>query len=648
MTTSTADKVLDALRSFDLKRESDGQYRCNSPLRPGSNSHGFSVTIDDGEHGAFDDKVSGDSGSLYKLAALLGIETPKGDRAPVADTKRAYRDLADYAVAHGLTADDLLKSGWEDVQTYQGRPALAFRTATGTRYRFLDGEKPYYKSENGYKACWYGLTRAMELARQNDKPLVLCNGEISTIAAQKAGIPACCVTGGEKRLPQDALDALDTLWKGGVWLAYDCDDTGRRVAEEVAGQLPHAVAIDLGMGDKGDLADFVMLHTATAAEALAKLAVVAPKTDSQKTDAELLMSAVDTLAKSMRATDRSGVDMDTALAAARSQLDRISMKLARPVVRSFADLIHEQLQQAAERVEATEANGGVSPFEIEGLRSGLAGIDSTLHGFRPEIYVVYGATGSGKTFFAVSLAREFLKQAPGFIVSTELQPGRWINRLVASMARVSTSEIRQGWYSERGAWQRVKDAYGQLAEMNCHVLDASSPTPSLIRAAFLQGMDAGYAYEWMIVDSASKMRFPGATGIYDTTVGVSNGLQDLMRETNVPVIITNQVGRDVAERPQGKKIPQLEDAYGGGVIEHNAGAVIGLYHHHYYVKRGLEPESTEMPEGVVLARFLKMRDEDDSAVPTIKLHLVGGMGFYNWNGVTQTTSEMIEKGLRVS
>lgn len=624
MTLSTADKVLEALRSYGLKRDGDNQWRCNSPLRAGSNSHGFRVVLHDGEHGAFDDKVSGDSGSLYDLAKALGIDVPHG--APVADTKRRYEGLADYAQAHGIDAETLKHAGWSDTIVYQGRPALPFKTKTGTRYRFIDGGSPAYKSEMGYQACWYGLGGAIDLARETTQALILCNGEISTVTAQAYGIPACAVTGGERKIPDRLLRDLKAVWDGAIWLAFDCDDTGRRAAGEIAQQIPSAVVLDLGLGDKGDLADFIMLNVDTTLDALGKLAQQAHKVPAQMTDLELLASSLDGLTRAIRKEDRTPLDIQAALATAQAQLDHMHMRAARPNVRSFKELVVEQRREAEERFQAS-ANG-ISPYEIEGLRSNIPAIDDVLHGFRPEVYVIYGATGMGKTFFAVSLAREFLKQAPGFIASTELQPGRWLNRLVASLASVNTSDIRRGVYKSKEDWQRVRDAYDLLSEMNCHILDASSPTPSQIRAVVMQGLEAGYGYEWIIIDSASKMSYPGVSAIYDRTVGISNGIQDMMREFNIPVIVTSQVGRDVADRREGAKMPQLEDGYGGGTIEHNAGAVIGMYYHHYYVKRGLEAMRDDLPENVVVARFLKMRDEDDSAAPAVRLFFEPGVGIY--------------------
>lgn len=274
---STAARVLAALKPYNLKQTAPNQYRCNSPLRPGSDSHGFTLHISGPEHGGWQDFAGNQSGSLYELARQLGIEPAAG---PVADTKRRYADLADYAAAHGLTADQLTAAGWRQVSR-AGRPALQFPTATGQRWRFLDGNKPYYVSEPGYTKCWYGLKNVgpMVMAGQ---PLVICNGEISVIAAQQHGIAAIAVTSGEARIPDALLDELKIAldWAGEaqaeILIALDCDKTGRAAALAIREQLMAlgfaARAIDLGLGERADLADFCLLYHAEAAEALPRCA----------------------------------------------------------------------------------------------------------------------------------------------------------------------------------------------------------------------------------------------------------------------------------------------------------------------------------------------------------------------------------------
>jgi DNA-binding MarR family transcriptional regulator len=282
--TSTGEAILARLEAFDLKQEGQGKYRCNSPLRPGSNSRAFSLRIEaDGEHGAFQDFAGSDSdkGSLYELAKRLGIDLPQ--RSEVADTKRAYADLVDYAHAHGVGPEVFHAAKWRQV-VYQQRPALEFPTQTGTRWRFIDGKKPVYKSVEGYKRCWYGAQRAigMEIFK---KILILCNGEASTIVGLHHGLPAMCVTGGEAQLPNELIKELEArLWgvpaELELIIALDCDRKGREAALKIEAQFKafgftNARAVDLQLGDKGDLADFCRLHGGKALEALQALPALA-------------------------------------------------------------------------------------------------------------------------------------------------------------------------------------------------------------------------------------------------------------------------------------------------------------------------------------------------------------------------------------
>lgn len=269
---STAAKVLRALEPYKLKKEGANKYRCHSPLRTGSDSHAFTVTITDGENGMYCDHADNDrGGSLYELARHLGIEVPTRE---VENTKRAYTGLADYAKAHGIPPDALPKFAWKQV-TYQNRPALEFKTTTGKRWRFLDGKSPYYKSENGYQRCWYPALDSKTLSRIiTGKPLVICNGEISTIAGRYQDFAAVCITGGEKgEIPPDLMAQLADFMSDAtldpqnpplILIALDCDAAGRKAAKAMESQLRgagyHAYAVDMGLGKGGDLADFCMLH----------------------------------------------------------------------------------------------------------------------------------------------------------------------------------------------------------------------------------------------------------------------------------------------------------------------------------------------------------------------------------------------------
>lgn len=179
-------------------------------------------------------------------------------------TKRAYAGLEDYSLAHNAPLEAWTKAGWKaQIVQRRNRPALEFTTASGPRWRFIDGAKPTYDQNPGYKACWYGLARAVKMGG----PLFECNGAASTVPAQHRGVAAFSVQGGEGIALRDYLitDLKATLYTGIIYVAYDCDETGRKAAvkrvQEYRKAGFQAEALDLALDiEGGDLADFVALH----------------------------------------------------------------------------------------------------------------------------------------------------------------------------------------------------------------------------------------------------------------------------------------------------------------------------------------------------------------------------------------------------
>lgn len=251
----------------------EGQWRCNSPGRQGAKSKSLCIYVaQGGNSGCYNDHNGGGKGSLYELAERFGI---KWERAKVESSKRGYKNLADYAQAHGVEESIFAAAGWRFVPEYRykpehnPRPALSFPTAAGTRYRYLDGNKPAYIHDEGYKTCWYGLKRALEIA--NGRPLVLVNGPPSVVVGQHFGIPAFSLSSGEHAIPDDLLKELNARHTGDVWVAHDCDEAGLQMWTAVEAQLtPRVKRVDMWLGDKGDLADFCKLWTSDAYDELSK------------------------------------------------------------------------------------------------------------------------------------------------------------------------------------------------------------------------------------------------------------------------------------------------------------------------------------------------------------------------------------------
>jgi hypothetical protein len=258
---SLRDSILNHLSRYDLKEEVGGQYRCNSPLRAGANSHSFTVRFDAEDQGVWYDHVEGEGGSLFDLARRLDIPLP--ERQPIESSKRAYAGIDEYARFKGVPVSAFVLAGWqEEVLQKDGRAALKFKTKSGDRWRFLDGENPKFKSTYGYTACWYGLDRAVQIATQTQQPVVIVNGEPSVVVAQHYGLAACCITGGEaKNIPAGLAEEFKSKWGGTVYIALDCDEAGVKGARKYLTVIPHAIALDLGLDKGGDVADVCKLHT---------------------------------------------------------------------------------------------------------------------------------------------------------------------------------------------------------------------------------------------------------------------------------------------------------------------------------------------------------------------------------------------------
>ena len=297
--TDLAQQIEMALQPYYVGK-SGGEHRYNAPWRTGSDSGGLAVNYDRGLWKDWVDESK--KGTLQMLAKELGIETSQG-RAPVEDTARKYKNLTDYAQTQGAPAATFTEAFVSEVH-YQKRPALGFpmRKPDGTglqmQYRFLDGNKPKWKGQQGFKRCWYGLTIRTEASVfvEPKQPLVICNGATSVIVAHHYGVPAAAIPGGENANLDDYLLEQLSAWCDGqkppeIIVAMDCDSKGRRIGVAMAENFQKAGykarAVDLALGNKGDLANFCKLHTETSLETLKALPTLS-SADDQPLDNSLL------------------------------------------------------------------------------------------------------------------------------------------------------------------------------------------------------------------------------------------------------------------------------------------------------------------------------------------------------------------------
>jgi hypothetical protein len=268
---STADSILAALGAYDLKQESPTEYRCNSPLRPGSNSHSFKLTIHGPEHGAYRDHVSGDSGSLYDLADKLGIPRP-------AQARPALRQLVQ-------TYDYVDEQGQLLYQTCRYEPGKNGKPKDFMQRR-PDGQGGYVWSMQGFTQ--YVLYRLPEVlaAIKAGEIVYLVEGEKDAETLRSLGLVATCnVAGSGAKWHQAYTSALTGAQ---VVIIPDNDPPGHkhahRVVTELLGTAQSMKRVDLpGLLVHGDVTDWLGIgHTLAELRALVDAAplITAPQQPS--------------------------------------------------------------------------------------------------------------------------------------------------------------------------------------------------------------------------------------------------------------------------------------------------------------------------------------------------------------------------------
>lgn len=612
---STADKVLKHLESFELKGRA-GQYTSNSPLRPGSNSHGFSVKIIDDEHGAWTDFPTGEKGSLYELAERLGIETPK--REKVENTKRAYTTLADYADVKGVPEKAFIDAGWQPHTYFDGRPCFKYSTAGGERYRFSDGNKPTFCSVKGYQSNWYGLQRAVLLAGK--QPLILCNGEPSTIVAQYWGLPAFCMPSGETQgVTPELLTHLKEKWKGSIIIALDCDVSGQegalKFAEAFKGaSIPYSI-VDLMLTTHGDLADFCKLHHETLKADFDKLPRIQPHIprDDKPADVTDLVKAARELVNIRKG--ESGDDQDEALDRLQAEINRLRKNKGSVI--TFGQVSNEYKDWVKDNL--------THPGVVQGFKTGMPKFDELVGGLdKGMMYGLLAETGMGKTTLIATITSNLANQAKGLVIPTESRSIDWFNQLVAYRTQIPKHLMRQGRLEPAQA-AKVFSTAALLEEQMCSVIECQNPDVQFIIDEAKRAQDE-LGIQWIVLDCLSNVKASGSDGIFNTVSEAADCAQELAR-MGLAVLFTSQVGRSLEGRDS--RMPTLHDGKGSGRIEENADVMFGLYNHDTLVKRGVKQPMVEFPAGTIAVRCLKHRQLGEVEGKLIQLKFKGGIGCYD-------------------
>lgn len=261
------------------------------------------------------------------------------------------------------------------------------------------------------------------------------------------------------------------------------------------------------------------------------------------------------------------------------------------------------VKEAWAEISAAFENGGA----LRGVTTGLKKLDDALGGFhRGDLIVIGARPAMGKTALLISMAQK--ADVPRGLISAEQSAGQIGQRAISMVSKVPVSNLRAGKIEELD-WPRCTTAIATLAPQPCFIYDKPAPTlDEIVRISRRWKLDN--KIQALYVDYIQRIKHGNARQPkHERVAEVTEGLKEIARELDIPVIALAQVKRDVEERTN--KRPNMGDMADSSSIEKEADQIMMLYRDEVYnvdtTARGIAEISLEKnrhgPIGKIFVNF---------------------------------------------
>jgi replicative DNA helicase len=254
--------------------------------------------------------------------------------------------------------------------------------------------------------------------------------------------------------------------------------------------------------------------------------------------------------------------------------------------KSFVSM-HKAVHDTIEMLESIHGkHSGVT-----GVPTGFRDLDTLTGGWQnSDLIIVAGRPSSGKTAFALSLARNAAmhseKATAVGIFSLEMSMQQLVMRLLCAEAKVDAHAVRTGRLPDDD-WKRLSLAAGRLTSSQIFIDDSANLGILELRAK-ARRLKAERHVGLVIVDYLQLMQGPRNAESREKEISaISRSLKALAKELNIPVIALSQLSRAVESRTD--KRPILSDLRESGAIEQDADVVMFVHRPEMYT----DPNSDE-------------------------------------------------------
>lgn len=241
---------------------------------------------------------------------------------------------------------------------------------------------------------------------------------------------------------------------------------------------------------------------------------------------------------------------------------------------SYKDLIPKYLTSLKEK--------SLSDNSLTGLSTGFYELDKLTSGLQPaDLIIVAGRPSMGKTTFAMNIVENVCMQGKrAMVFSLEMPSIKLMNRSYASVGEINQTHLREGNLTqyEEG---RLVTASEKLLNFDLEIDDEAGLMVQDLRARAVKA-HREKKLDLIMVDYLQLMKEDPADANNRTLsiTKISNGLKQIAKDLNVPLIALSQLNRGLEQRPN--KRPINSDLRESGAIEQDADLILFVYRDEVY------------------------------------------------------------------
>ena len=235
--------------------------------------------------------------------------------------------------------------------------------------------------------------------------------------------------------------------------------------------------------------------------------------------------------------------------------------------------IKSVLSESFDRLDELHKKSGA----LRGVATGFTDLDNTLAGLQDSNLIILAARpGTGKSAFALNIAQHASVsfKLPVGMFSLEMSKEELVDRTLVSQADIDAWRLKTGKLTSTD-FEKLSEAMGVLAEAPLYIDDTPGISILEMRTK-ARRLKAEHNLGLIIVDYLQLVHGRNLENRVQEVGEISQGLKNLARELNIPVLALSQLSRAIEHRGAGSA-PQLADLRESGSIEQDADVVMFLY-----------------------------------------------------------------------